>query len=200
MGGRKCVCAVVLCFLSASLPFRAAAGVAADSAGQAPHAIRKPWSDVLFNVKVKPYVPKKKKNGKEGGGFLSHTFGGHVDRTFEKAFDYSIVLVPSYSREGSVGIGGMGAALFRLDRKDSLMPPSDVSLSGNASLRGFFYAGILGNMYFPGRKSRLNYEISFSQRVLNFWGINYDSCFARPAIFYTRWNVRSISLIIRRSG
>ena len=61
----------------------------------------------------------------------------------------------------------------------------------SASLRGFFYAGILGNMYFPGRKSRLNYEISFSQRVLNFWGINYDSCFARPAIFYTRWNVRA---------
>ena len=151
----------------------------------------KVWSNVLFDVKVKPYVPKKKKNGKEGGGFLRHTFGGHIDRTFEQAFDYSIVLVPSFSREGSVGIGGMGAALFRLDRKDSLMPPSDISLSGNASIKGFFYAGLLGNMYFPGRKSRLNYEISFSQRVLNFWGINYDSCLVRPAVFYTRWNVRA---------
>ena len=151
----------------------------------------KAWSNVLFDVKVKPYVPKKKKNGKEGGGFLRHTFGGHIDRTFEQAFDYSIVLVPSFSREGSVGIGGMGAALFRLDRKDSLMPPSDISLSGNASIKGFFYAGLLGNMYFPGRKSRLNYEISFSQRVLNFWGINYDSCLVRPAVFYTRWNVRA---------
>lgn len=151
----------------------------------------KAWSNVLFDVKVKPYVPKKKKNGKEGGGFLRHTFGGHIDRTFEQAFDYSIVLVPSFSREGSVGIGGMGAALFRLDRKDSLMPPSDISLSGNASIKGFFYAGLLGNMYFPGRKSRLNYEISFSQRVLNFWGINYDSCLVRPAVFYTRWNVKA---------
>ena len=122
---------------------------------------------------------------------MRHTFGGHIDRTFEQAFDYSIVLVPSFSREGSVGIGGMGAALFRLDRKDSLMPPSDISLSGNASIKGFFYAGLLGNMYFPGRKSRLNYEISFSQRVLNFWGINYDSCLVRPAVFYTRWNVRA---------
>ena len=44
---------------------------------------------MLFDVKVKPYVPKKKKNGKEGGGFLRHTFGGHIDRTFEQAFDYS---------------------------------------------------------------------------------------------------------------
>lgn len=162
----------------------------ADSV-KAAGGVKEPWSDVLFNVEVKPFVPKKKKNGKKGGGFLSHTFGGHVDRTFEKAFDYSIVLVPSFSREGSVGIGGMGAALFRLDRKDSLMPPSDISLSGNASIKGFFYAGILGNMYFPGRKSRLNYEFSFSQRVLNFWGINYDSCLVRPAVFYTRWNVRA---------
>ena len=162
--------------------------LASDSAAQEEG---KAWSNVLFDVKVKPYVPKKKKNGKEGGGFLRHTFGGHIDRTFEQAFDYSIVLVPSFSREGSVGIGGMGAALFRLDRKDSLMPPSDISLSGNASIKGFFYAGLLGNMYFPGRKSRLNYEISFSQRVLNFWGINYDSCLVRPAVFYTRWNVKA---------
>ena len=89
---------------------------------------KKEWSDVLFNVKVggnrKSQKPKKPKKD----GFLSHTFAGHVDRTFERKLDYSIVLVPSFSREGSVGIGGMGAALYRLDRTDSTMPPSDVSL------------------------------------------------------------------------
>lgn len=153
---------------------------------------KRAWTDVLFHVQVKPFYPRKKTNRKaRKGNFLSHTFGGHQDRTFERGFDYSIVLVPSYSREGSVGIGGMGAALFRLDRKDSLMPPSDVSLSGNASIKGFFYAGITGNLYFPGRKSRLNYEVSFSQRVLDFWGISYDSCAARPAVDYTRWNVKA---------
>ncbi len=151
---------------------------------------KKEWSDVLFNVKVggnrKSQKPKKPKKD----GFLSHTFAGHVDRTFERKLDYSIVLVPSFSREGSVGIGGMGAALYRLDRTDSTMPPSDVSLSGNVSIKGFFYVGIVGNTYFKGGKSRLSYELSFNQRNLSFWGINYDSCAARPAIDYTRWKAK----------
>lgn len=137
-------------------------------------------SGALFYVDVKSTRPVK-------DNFFTKMFRGHVDRTFEKAIDYSIVLVPSFSREGSLGLGGMGAALYRLDRTDSLMQPSDISLSANASIRGFFYLGILGNTYFPGRRHRLNYELSFSQKRLSFWGINYDSCQVRPAIDYTRW-------------
>lgn len=136
----------------------------------------------LFYVDMTPQKPVK-------DNFFTKMFRGHIDRTFEKKVDYSIVLVPSFSREGSVGLGGMGAALYRLDRNDSLMQPSDVSLSANASIRGFFYLALLGNTYFPGRKHRLNYELSFSQKRLNFWGICYDSCAVRPAIDYTRWKV-----------
>ena len=39
----------------------------------------------------------------------------------------------SYTREGSVGIGGAATALYRLDRTDSLMQPSDISQTGDAS-------------------------------------------------------------------
>lgn len=136
----------------------------------------------LFYVDMTPQKPVK-------DNFFTKMFRGHIDHTFEKKVDYSIVLVPSFTREGSVGLGGMGAALYRLDRTDSLMQPSDVSISANASIRGFFYLALLGNTYFPGRKHRLNYELSFSQKRLNFWGIDYDSCSVRPAIDYTRWKV-----------
>ena len=131
------------------------------------------------------------KQNKEGN-FWQRTVSGHEDRTFEQAFDYSLVLFPTYTNEGSFGIGGIGAALFRLDRSDSLMPPSDLSLEGNASLRGFFYAGAYGTLYFPGRRSRLYYEVSFSQQNLDFWGICYDSCHVRPPVSQTRWNVMAL--------
>lgn len=141
--------------------------------------------DVLFDVQVKTSSKAKKDN------FWRRMFAGHIDRTFERKFDYSFVVTPSWSREGSVGLGGMAAALYRLDRTDSALAPSDMSLSANASLKGFFYVGIIGNTYFKGRHSRLKYELSFSQRKVNFWGIGYDFCAAHPAINYTRWRVKA---------
>lgn len=63
---------------------------------------------------------------------------GNVDRTFEKKLDMSFVVAPCYTREGSFGIGGAATALYRLDRRDSTMQPSDFSLSGSASIRGVY--------------------------------------------------------------
>ncbi len=150
---------------------------------QAQH--REPVPDALFDVKIKT-SPKAKKDN-----FWRRMFAGHIDRTFERKFDYSFVVCPSWSREGSVGLGGMAAALYRLDRSDSALAPSDMSLSANASLKGFFYVGIIGNTNFKGRRSRLKYELSFSQKKLNFWGISYDVCAVHPAINYTRWRVKA---------
>ena len=75
---------------------------------------------------------------------------GNVDRTFEKAMDWSIAIAPSYSREGSVGIGGMASALYRLDKTDSIMQPSDLSLSGSISLKGFYVLLVNGDTKFKG--------------------------------------------------
>ena len=144
--------------------------------------------DVLFDVKVKT---SNKQSTPPKDNFWRRMFAGHIDRTFERKFDYSLVVVPSWSREGSIGLGGMAAALYRLDRSDSSLAPSDVSISANASIKGFFYVGALGNTYFKGGRSRLKYELSFSQRKLNFWGISYDFCDVHPAINYTRWRVKA---------
>ena len=63
---------------------------------------------------------------------------GNVDRSFEKPFDVSFAVAPSYSREGGFGFGGSATGLYRLDRRDSTMAPSNVTLGANASLKGFF--------------------------------------------------------------
>ena len=115
---------------------------------------------------------------------------GNVDRTFEKAMDWSIAFAPSYSREGSVGIGGMASALYRLDKTDSIMQPSDVSLSGSISLKGFYVLLITGNTNFKGNKNRLSYKLYFTNKNLDFWGISYDDCVLNPVSQYKRQQLK----------
>lgn len=61
---------------------------------------------------------------------------GNIDRTYERKMDMSYVVAPCYTREGSLGIGGAATGLYRLDRTDSIMRPSDISLSGSATVKG----------------------------------------------------------------
>lgn len=101
---------------------------------------------------------------------------GNVDRTFERKMDMSFVVAPCYTREGSFGIGGAATALYRLDRKDSIMPPSDLSLSGSATVKGFFSVTAKGDNFFPGNRARLSYIMQFQNKNLDFWGANYEAC------------------------
>ena len=115
---------------------------------------------------------------------------GNVDKTFEKKLDMSYILAPSYTREGSIGIGGAATALYRLDKKDSIMQPSDISLSGNASINGFYALTVKGNNHFKGNKSRLTYHLAFFQKNLDFWGISYDACAVNPVSEYTKRQIK----------
>ena len=73
---------------------------------------------------------------------------GHIDRTFEKKIDMSYIVAPCYTREGSFGIGGAATGLYRLDRSDSIMQPSDISLSGSIQSKGFYGITVKGNNFF----------------------------------------------------
>ena len=114
---------------------------------------------------------------------------GNIDRTHEKKFDISFVAAPSYTREASFGIGGMASGLYRLDRTDFIMPPSDIRLTFNASANGFYSLAAQGNSYFNDKKSLLSYEVAFSTKSLNFLGISYDACAVSPVIGYTRQQI-----------
>lgn len=111
---------------------------------------------------------------------------GNTDKTFEKKMDMSFIIAPSYTREGSFGIGGAATALYRLDQTDSIMQPSDISLSGNASVNGFYSLSVKGNNNFKGNKARLAYRLAFQHKNLDFWGISYNSCAANPITEYTK--------------
>ncbi|MDR0733883.1 MAG: hypothetical protein LBF08_07490 [Dysgonamonadaceae bacterium] len=98
----------------------------------------------------------------------------------------SFVAMPSYTREAGFGIGGMASELYRIDRTDSTLRPSNVTITFNASLLGFYLLSAEGNCYFKGGKSVLSYDVAFTTKPLNFWGISYDACKTNPVINYTR--------------
>lgn len=120
--------------------------------------------------------------------FWRRLLSGSRDRTFEKRFDFSAAAVPKYTYEGSFGIGAMAAAAYRIDRRDSSLLPSDITLEGSASLRGFFYVGVSGNTYFPKGRHRLLYDFYFEQQNKQFWGLDYEECSRQDPTFYRRWN------------
>lgn len=97
---------------------------------------------------------------------------GNVDRTYERKLDVSYVVAPCYTREGSFGVGGMATGLYRLDRTDSLMQPSNIILSGSATVKGFYTLTVQGNNHFKGNRSRLSYQVQFQNKNLDFWGIS----------------------------
>lgn len=111
---------------------------------------------------------------------------GNIDRTFERKIDMSFVVAPCYTREGSFGIGGVATGLYRLDRTDSLMQPSDASLSGSATINGFYSITVKGNNHFRGNRSRLSYLLQFQNKNLDFWGISYEACAVNPLAGYRR--------------
>ena len=111
---------------------------------------------------------------------------GNVDRTFERKMDMSFIVAPCYTREGSFGIGGAATALYRLDRADSIMQPSDFSLSGSATVKGFYALTAKGNNHFQGNRSRLTYLLQFQNKNLDFWGVDYDACSVNPVAGYRK--------------
>lgn len=129
------------------------------------------------------------KQQKKRTSYWHRLFKGNEDHTFDKKLDISFVLSPSYTREASFGIGGLASGLYRLDRTDSIMKPSDVTIMGNVSVSGLYVIAVGGNNYFKGNRSRLSYEVAFANQPLRFWGIDYASCAENPPIDYTRRRV-----------
>ena len=122
--------------------------------------------------------------------FWNRIFYGNVDRTFEKKIDFSFIGAPSYTKESSLGLGLLASGLYRVDRTDSITPPSDVSLFGSVSLSGFYMFGVSGNTLFNHNRSRVIYEVAFASKPLDFWGIGYDAGRFNPAQRYIRKQVR----------
>ena len=99
----------------------------------------------------------------------------NIDRTGQKRFDISFAVGPNYSTNTKFGLGILAAGLYRMDRSDTLLSPSDVSVFGNVSTTGYYQVGVEGNTFFPGGRHRLGYEVSFYSQPTDFWGIGYTA-------------------------
>lgn len=117
--------------------------------------------------------------------FFNQLFKGNKDKTHERPIDLSFAVFPYYSQEGGVGLGGVVTALYRLDRTDSIIQPSDLQLFANVTFKGRYKISIGGNNHF-NRKSRIEYYAQFFNKPLDFWGITYDACSVNPLTTYTR--------------
>ena len=91
----------------------------------------------------------------------------------DKAFDFSIIGGPHYSSDTKFGIGLVAAGLYRHNRTDTTIQPSNVSFYGDVSTVGFYLGGIRGSHIFPADRFRLNYKVYFYSFPTHFWGIGY---------------------------
>lgn len=116
-----------------------------------------------------------------------------VDRSYEKKIDITFAGGPSYSKTTSLGLGVLAAGLYRLDRTDSITPPSDVTLYGSVAISGYFTIGITGNTIFRNSRHKLDYDLAFSSSPRNIWGIGYEAGCHNPEteILEQRYNFRA---------
>jgi outer membrane protein assembly factor BamA len=140
---------------------------------------------VIPHNETKDTVSADLADDKKKDSWWNRLIHGNIDRTYEKKLDMSFIAAPSYTREASFGIGGMASGLYRIDRTDSTLRPSNITLAFNASLLEFYSVAAEGNNYFKGGKSVLSYNMAFMTKPLDFWGISYDACKMNPVINYT---------------
>lgn len=91
-----------------------------------------------------------------------------------KKFDFSIIGGPHYSSDTKLGLGLVASGLYRVDRNDKSIPPSDISIYGDITTTGFYLLGIGGNTIFPKDRFRINASIYFFSFPSSYWGIGYE--------------------------
>ncbi len=91
-----------------------------------------------------------------------------------KAFDFSVIGGPHYSSDTNLGLGVVASGLYRMNRHDTLMPQSNVSLFGDITISGFYVVGIKGDNLFPKDRYRLSYRLYTMSFPSYFWGIGYS--------------------------
>lgn len=92
----------------------------------------------------------------------------------KQGIDFSVIGGPHYSTDTKLGIGLVASGLYHSARRDSLMPPSNVSVFGDFSTVGFYMIGIRGTHIFPGDHQRIDYTTYFYSFPSYFWGVGFD--------------------------
>ncbi|MGL4333109.1 MAG: BamA/TamA family outer membrane protein [Bacteroidales bacterium] len=97
----------------------------------------------------------------------------NVDKSNTKKFDFSIIGGPHYSSDIKLGIGLVAAGLFRADKENRKIPPSDVSFYADITTTGYYLLGVRGHTYFKGGKYLVNYNGYFYSMPAQFYKQGY---------------------------
>lgn len=92
-----------------------------------------------------------------------------------KKFDFSIIGGPHYSDDTKLGLGIVASGLFRIDKNDLTLSPSNISLYGDITTTGFYLLGIKGNTIFPHDRYRLDMNLYFFSFPSKYWGLGYKN-------------------------
>ncbi len=92
----------------------------------------------------------------------------------QKDFDISFIGGPHYSSDSKFGIGLMAAGIYRHDKKDLNIQPSNVTIYFDITTKLCAKLGIRGIHIFPGDNRRIIYDVNFANINTKFWGIGYD--------------------------
>ncbi len=144
-----CVCLALLC-----LPFYAREGGTEE-----PHV---PTGDATDSVKAKTNVI-----GKIVDYFRDS------NKPTDKKFDFGVLPGPHYSSTVGFGLGVVATGLYSMERSDTLLPKSNVSLFGDVTTKGFLLIGLRGNNIFPKERYRLDYRLYVYTFPTLFYGVGY---------------------------
>lgn len=109
-------------------------------------------------------------------GFFSKLMGylnGASDTTHREQSRFGLIGGPHYDSQAGLGLGLVGTATFRIKGYDRVMQPSNITLTGDASLKGFWSLRLKGNLLFPEERMRLNFDAQLAYSPLNYWGIGF---------------------------
>ncbi|MDR0229683.1 MAG: outer membrane protein assembly factor [Flavobacteriaceae bacterium] len=93
----------------------------------------------------------------------------------QNKFDISFIGGPSYSVDTQLGLGMVASGIYRMDKDNLALPPSDLAIYTNLTTSGFFSIGIENTTIFPDDKYRLYYDMSFKYMPTKYYGIGYDA-------------------------
>lgn len=110
-----------------------------------------------------------------------HRLYRHIYRYFMESnegkeasrFDFSIIGGPHFASDTKLGIGIVASGLYRTDRNDLTIPPSNISLYGDITTTGFYLLGVRGNTIFRQDRYRLGLDLYFFSFPGKYWGIGY---------------------------
>lgn len=108
----------------------------------------------------------------------------------EKSFDVSFIGGPHYSSDTKLGLGVIASGLYRLDKEDKSISPSNVSLYGDVTTLGFYVIGVSSNTIFPKEKYRIDVVSYFASQPTKYWGVGYDNARQEEYTKYTGKEVR----------